>query len=182
MVWRVHILAKWSLVLLLCAGCRDDPPQQPNPAPMLAVDVDERHVASVRADRMMTVPNLVFVLQHDPSYPTQMGLTLKTAQPGPDGLRLLFYKFEKASSLAKLAKSEIYLLGGRHYDRNGPGIFAATAAYQPKFASMKITKHTEDEIHGAVTGEFYKFNPLQPAVRPDVVDVEMTFIAALVVK
>ena len=162
-------------------GCEEEPPLPPKtPATAPAVpEIDHKHSAMIKADRNLTIPNLRFVIQRDPLGSAMTGFTLLSTRPGAEGARLLLGTTQNVASLDKLTATDIHFGGGRFLDPHGSGIFTATAAYQPKLVTLKITRMTEGEVHGTISGEFYRYKMAAPGVRPAVVQLEATFDALL---
>ncbi|HVP12314.1 MAG TPA: hypothetical protein VMV94_14140 [Phycisphaerae bacterium] len=181
----------WPIVLValqipwaLAAGCEEEqlpPPRSPATAPA-AAELDRKHTASIKADRNYVIPNLQFVVQRDPVGTDMTGFTLLSTRPGPDDSRLLFGTTQNLSSLDKLTSIDIRFAGARLLDPHGNGIFTTLACYQPKFVTLKIRKVDAGEAQGTLSGEFYRFKTVTPTAKPDVVRLEATFTAVLIVK
>ena len=147
-----------------------------------AIPPDGNKAAMIDADRRFSIANLAFIAQKEAADPGRLWFTLYSTTPGLDGARLLLSDFQHAETVADLARSPIYMSAGAHLNEQGNGIFTATSAYQPKFASMTLTKVLDSEVRGTVTGDFYLFNRTSPLARPKVIEVSMDFVAALIVK
>jgi hypothetical protein len=167
--------------LLLLAGCEEEPPLPPQPSASApaAPEIDRKHSARIKADRSITIPNLQLVMQRDPLGSDMIGVTLLSTRSGADTARLLFGTTQNLPSLDKLTATDIHFGGARLLDPRGNGVFTQTAAYQPKLATMKITRVTEGEAHGTISGEFYLFKATTPALRPAVVQLDAIFDAVL---
>ncbi len=139
-------------------------------------------MATLRADRQIVIPNLLFVVQRDPGGSDVTGLTLISSQPAPDGSRMTFGTSQNVANLDRLTGLQMNLGGHRLLDPRGNGVFTSFSAYQPKFATITITKVGENDVSGSVSGEFYRFRALQPAQRPDTVNVEGAFSAVLIIR
>jgi len=182
----VSVLARSSIVVyLMCLaliGCEDEqlPPPDDEGTSKSLIEIDERFSATVQADRKMMLTNLAFVVQPDPIKPRSMGVSLTTVRPGVDGSRMIFGTFVQADSLSDLTKSNVYLSAGRLLNPYGNGIFTARATYQPKFVALKITGFDDEEVRGTFSGDFYRFLTVRPAMRPEIIKVEATFVAALI--
>lgn len=173
------ICATGALVHL--AGCDDQPELPPEDPPKIRpIEVDVKHSAQIKADRAFTIANLVLVLQSDPVSGGSMGVTLSTARPALDGSRLIFGTFEKADTVEALARQDIDFAGPAILDAHGNGIFTPLGAYVPKLARLRITSHGQDQAAGTIAGDFYHYKLAQPALRPPVVHLDVTFSAKLV--
>jgi hypothetical protein len=178
------------LFLLSLCGCKeemepppeeDEPPQSQEPA-VKPVSIDPRHSISLKADRTISIPNLVFVIQHDAAMPDSFGITLTCSRPAADGSRLTFGKFETAPNVEALARQDILFTGLGTLDPTRNGFFTTTAVYQPKFVTLKITSMDSQEVNGTLSGEFYRFSLATPSAKPTVLKGEGTFAAALIKK
>jgi hypothetical protein len=171
-------------LLLSGLACDNGSPPPPSPTQPAKAELsqDFAHFATVRGDQQITIPNLQFVVQHDPRGSGLAGFTLWSSRPGPDGSRLVFGWEQDLSSLDRLTSREVHLAGGRFLDPSGSGVFTSAVVARPKFATLKIAKVEANEVTGTITGEFYRFRALQPAVRPDVVNLEIAFKATLVAR
>jgi len=173
-----------SMVLLLLAGC-EEPPSVPPPtsrAPETPPEVDRVHVATLRADRQIIVPNLLFVVQRGSPDSTIAGLTLMTSRPSPEGSRLIFGTSQNLTGPGQLAGLEMRFGGASLLDIRGNGIFMTVTAYQPKFVTIVVNKVLEGEVSGTISGEFYRFRAFQGRGHPEVVRAEGTFRAVLIVR
>lgn len=173
-----------QLACFALAGCEDEPPPPPNKEETNKQfpEIDERFSATIHADRQIRLTNLAFVLQRDPMDPKSLGVSLTTTRPGADGSRLIFGTFVRGSSIATVAKSKIYLSAGPLFNPHGSGIFTGLAAYQPKFAALTITAFDEGEVRGTFSGDFYRFSMVRPSMQPKIIEVNATFVAALITK
>lgn len=178
------------LATTLSIACKEDieppPPEEPPArkpeASVKPISIDVDRSITLKADRTITIPNLVFVIQTDPAIPQSFGITLTCSRPSADGSRLTFGKFETAPSLDDLAKHSIHFAAGPTRDPTGNGIFTTAAVYQPKFAAVKITSMDTQEVRGSLSGEFYRFSAALSGVRPTVMTIEASFVAALINK
>ncbi len=172
------IAAAWSL------GCEDDPPDLPPPSnkpSQPAVTIDAKGVASIKADRMMTVPKVALFLKKDPTAPGRMAVTLKSMQPAPDGTRFVFGSMERLDSLKELMNGSVDMSTAPMLDPRGNGIFTTARAYQPKLASLVVLERNGDEVSGKISGDFNRFQRNAPPTKPEVVPLEMAFTATLVI-
>jgi hypothetical protein len=192
-----HFLAGWGgpsrqmgllLALLLAVAmltaCEEKPelpPQKPD-QPASQPVIDPQCIMTLRADRVVTLAQLVLVLQRDPLEPDSLGFSLTTLRPGPDGSRVIFGTFVRTNSVAGLTKAEVHLTSTAILNLRGNGIFTSTAVYQPKSVDLHITSFNEKEAQGSFSGQFYHFLTTRPAVRPEVIEATGTFTAALIVR
>jgi len=175
---------------MLSTACKEDieppPPEEEPPAKqppaIKPIEIDPRRSITLKADRTITLPNLVFVIQNDAALPESFGVTLTCARPAADGSRLTFGKLEMAPDLDTLAKRNIDFASGSRLDPTGNGIFTVTTVYQPKLVTLKITALDAQEVRGTLGGEFYRFSVATPTARPTVLKAEGSFTAALVKK
>ncbi len=167
-------------------ACEEEfvPPPEPQPqaSALTGLEVDVKHNARISGDQSFLIPNIQLIIQQDRANAGSLGLTLWSARPSPDGARLLFGTFAPAGSLARLTKTPVDLGGGRFFNPQGNGIFSAIVAYQPKLARLEITEWTEQEATGRIKGEFYRFRTVMPTARPEVVELEIRFSAAVLVR
>lgn len=157
------------------------PPETARESPTLA-DTDRVHAATLHADRQIFVPNLLFVVQRDLSGSGSTGLTLMSSRPGADGSRMIFGTSQNVASLDRLAGLEIRVGGYRLFDSRGNGVFTSMVAYQPKAVTVSVNKVAEGEVGGTISGDFYRFQAFRAAGAPDIVRVEGTFTAVLIVR
>lgn len=190
----MSLTGRLSLALIiagvLSTRCNDDiepptpeeePPSQPQPA-IRPIEVDLKRSITLKADRAITIPNLVFVVQTNSALPDSIGITLTCARPAADGARLTFGKLEMAPDAGALAGRSIDFASGARLDPSGNGVFTLTTVYQPKLVTLKIASMDAQEVRGTLGGEFYRFSAATPTARPTVLKAEGTFIAALVKK
>jgi len=174
-------LAIFCATLGACEEEPELPPHKPDQATSLPT-VGPQCAVTFRADRSITLGQLVLVLQRDPLDSNSLGFSLTTLRPGADGSRMIFGTFVRADSVAGLTKSEIHLTSSSFLNPRGNGIFTAAAAYQPKLVTLRITSITEGEAAGTFSGDFYRFPTSRPAVRPEVIQANGTFTAALMMR
>lgn len=170
---------------MLSGGACDEavppPPEEDAPPNARAeLPLDLAHRARFSADRMATFSNVVLVWQIDPIDPSASSVSLTTELPAPDGSRIIFGAFVRATSLESLRDDPVTFAGATRLDLRGNGIFTPLAAYQPKFARLKLTRIENDEVEGAVRGEFAVFKPSRPSLRPETIEAELTFVAKLI--
>jgi len=180
----VRRAAALLITLLPLAGCEESPgvPPLTSRAAEIPVEVDHLHAATLHADRQIVVPNLVFVVQRSSTEAGVVGLTLLTSRPGPDGSRLVFGTSQNLAGPDRLTGLKLQFGGRSLFDPSGNGVFTVTVAYQPKFASITITKVLDTEVSGTISGEFHRFRALHGKNHADVIQVEGTFRAALVLR
>lgn len=169
-------------VPLLQTGCEDDvPPLPPSSQPREAEPpIDLRHMLQFRADRTVAIPNLILVLQSDP---TGLGVSLTTSRLAGDGTSVTFGELVRDVGLEKLVGVEIMMRGGKIFVAAGNMVRTPTAVYKPREATMTITALTEQEATGTIKGVFYRFAVPQSAMtRPTEVSVDASFSARLIVK
>lgn len=169
-------------VPVLHTGCEDDvPPLPPSSQPREAEPpVDLQHMLQFRADRTAVIPNLILVLQSDP---TGLGVSLTTSRPPGDGMSVTFGEFVRDVRPEKLVGVEIMMRGGKLYVAAGNMVRTPTAVYKPREAIMTITGVTEHEATGTIKGYFYRFAAPQSAMtRPTEVSVDASFSARLIVR
>ncbi len=142
------------------------------------IEFDPRRSIVIKADRTITLANLIFVIQGDPIDGESIGVTLTVSRPAPDGSRMTFGAIEQVAKPEDLVKNPIRFGGGSILDPIGDGIFTTMAIYQPKFATIKVTSVEKDEVRGVVSGEFYRFSLATPTARPSVTKLSGDFVAA----
>lgn len=173
----------------ILSSCGDDsemppPPDEPAEkssaelAGIKPIEFDPRRSIVIKADRTITLANLIFVIQGDPIDGESIGVTLTVSRPAPDGSRMTFGAIEHVAKPEDLVKNPIRFGGSSILDLFGDGIFTTTAIYQPKFATIKFTSVEKDEVRGVVSGEFYRFSLATPTARPSVTKLSGDFIAA----
>ena len=178
--------------LLLSPACRSDedipppPPEDDKPAiakPVVRpVEIDPRHSITIKADKMISIPNVVLVLQNSAAKNDSYGITLTTSRTSVDGSRMIFGALESGPSVDAVLKENLHFASGPTLDPVGNGVFMTTAVYQPKFAGVKLTSVNGDEAAGTISGEFYRFSVLAPTARPTVVKAEGAFMATVIRK
>ncbi|MCZ6699084.1 MAG: hypothetical protein O7D94_09165 [Planctomycetota bacterium] len=181
----IRILAMVGLLHVLVSGCEEEtgpPPDLPKKKEKKPV-VDVKHSAVIQADRRFSIPNMAIVFQVDSIGSGEMGVSLTTLRPAPDGSRLIFGTFQKAETIKELEQRPILFSGSRMFLPNQNGIFTQFAAYGPKSATLTITSLEDEEASGTLEGEFYRW-PLPSAIaaRPTVVDLTVRFSAVVIVR
>lgn len=179
--WAIFV-AGTALVLWLPA-CEEDvelPPEN-SPRAVAAEPPDLKHAATIRADRTISIPSVILVVQFERTS-GELAMTLTSRQPAGDGSRLVFGAFEKAKELKELVGKEVSFGGGPFLDPTGAGVFTPICSYQPKLAALRLTRVEGDEAEGRFSGDFYVFNPTRPKLKPDVIRMEGTFAARIVQK
>lgn len=173
-----------ALILVTANSCKEKaelPLEKPRVAgPEMPVDLT--CVASFKADASFSIPNLVFSIEYDTADAAWMRVTLASTRSGPDGARLFFYSMEHARPLAEMKTRSIDFASGHRMDLRGNGVFTATTAYQPKLASIVVTRYDDQQISGIIRGEFYRHQTGLPLARPEVVEAEAEFTAKLVIR
>lgn len=145
--------------------------------------VDTKHSAVIQAERRFSIPNLAIVFQADSIGSGEMGVSLTTLRPAPDGSRLILGTFAEAKSIQELEQKPIHFSGSRSYVANQNGILTQFTAYKPKSATLTITSLQDTEARGTLEGEFYRWPlPSAIAVRPTVVDLTVQFSAIVIVR
>ncbi|MFH1418937.1 MAG: hypothetical protein ABII12_11720 [Planctomycetota bacterium] len=178
-----HNLTVSFAVILLAAGCKEEaPPPAPQNLDQPVREIDFKHAAQVRGDQRLTIPNLQFVIQRDRAQPDRVGVTLFSTDSVSGSARMLFGSLERMAPDEQLKGRDIRFGGARFLNVHGNGIFARTTAYQPKFVVLRVRELTDDEVNGAITGEFYRFNTALPTAKPRVVKLDVAFAARLHVK
>lgn len=172
------------MVLALCLGCpaacRDDIEpakgkiEDARPEPV----GDVTKVARFKADTSFLIPYVAIIFEEDSTDPAWMRVTLASTQTGPDGARLFFQSDEKVRTLSQMKSESIDFSSSAFLSLNGNGFFTATSAYQPKFVSIRLTDFDDHQVSGTISGEFYKFRLMLPAMKPMVVTGDATFTAA----
>jgi len=165
----------------LTGACKDEPelpPELREPRKKNLPPIDLQHTALVRGDRSLSVPNLVFVVQPG-DINQDMAVTLTAARPAPDGSRLTFGTLTEPAAIAGLVDRAIEFSSLRYLDLTGNGVFTPTVSYQPKRAILQITKESEEQVEGTISGAFYRFNMALPTARPTVVELKIDFKAAV---
>lgn len=142
------------------------------------IEFDPRRCIVIKADRTITLANLIFVIQGDPRDGESIGVTLTVSRPAPDGSRMTFGAIENVASPEDLVKIPLRFGGASILDPMGDGIFTTMAFYQPKFATIKVTSVEKDEVRGVVSGEFYRFSLATPLAKPSVIKLSGDFVAA----
>ncbi len=180
---RISVAALW----LLCGAgaCREEPQLPPSlrKKPQAVPQFDARHVALIDADRHLTVSNLTLYILLDPLDSRISGVSLKSAKSPAGGTRLTFGKVVRAESGAGIVNTPLRIVGGRLYRRGGNGVFTRRVAYTPRLVTMQITHLDEQEARGTIGGEFYRWTmPYAAAARPTEVELNMTFVARLVIR
>lgn len=178
------ILFVCLIAVVVGLGCEDDVPDLPPPssaAPPPPVKVDAKGVARIKADRLLTVPKVALFLRVDPTAPGRMAVTLKSMEPAPDGTRFVFGSIEWLGSLEELMRGSVDMSTAPVLDSAGNGVFTTARAYQPKLASLVVTERKGDEVSGKVSGDFNLFQLSSPRAKPEVVDLEISFSATLVI-
>ena len=146
------------------------------------VEIDLRHSVKFTADKTISMPNVMLVIQNSAAKDASFGITLTTSRASADGSRMVFGALESGKDLDEVLKGTMNFASGSILDPTGNGVFTTTTIYQPKFVSMKLTSVNGDEASGMISGEFYKFSALTPTAKPTVVKAEGTFQATLVRK
>jgi len=146
--------------------------------------IDATCIATVLAGSRFTIPNIALVLQVAPTGSDATGISLVSTAPGPDGSRLIFGTFEESASLESLEQTSVHFSGGGPtWMPGGNGIFTAFAAYKPKLATMQINHHSNHRVRGTIEGTFYRWPlPQAPVARPTIVEVRVSFTAAVVIR
>ncbi len=184
-------MTKAHFLLLTCLmafaglfGCEDEPPNLPPPsdAPTEpALTIDAKGVARIKVERLITVPNVALFLKKDPTAPGRMAVTLKSMSPGPDGSRFMFASMERLASLEELMSRSVDMSTAPMLAPRGNGVFTTAHAYQPKLASLVVLERNGDEVKGKVSGDFNRFQRSAPHKKHEVVTLEMSFTATLVI-
>jgi len=165
-------------------GCEDDAPDLPpsrNRSPQPPASIDAKGVARIKADRMFIVPTVALFLKNDATAPGRMVVTLKSMEPAPDGSRFVFGSMERLASLEELMSRSVDMSTSPKLDLQGNGVFTPARAYQPKLATLVVLERNGDEVRGTVTGDFNMFPLNAPRMKPEVVALEMSFTATLVI-
>lgn len=181
----IHCVTAAGLALLASVGCEEKitlPPDEEEVVTKPLAELDRRYSANIQADRQIILANLALVLQPDPFDPKSMAITLTTTRPGPDESRMVLGTFVPAGRLANLTKSDVHFSSFPLFEPRGNGVFTPRTAYQPKFATLSFSAVDETEAHGTFGGEFYRFSMERPTMRPEVVKLQATFVAAVIHK
>ena len=187
---RKRILLLLACTVTLMTACKSDdemppPPDDDKPvagSPAKTVEIDLQHSLAFKADRTISISNIVLVLQNSAAKNDSYGVTLTTSRKSLDGSRAIFGALESASSVEALLKDDLHFAAASILDPLGNGIFTTTTAYQPKFVSLKITSIKGDEAAGTISGEFYRFTILTPGSRPTVLKCDGAFNASVIRK
>ena len=186
MRWLAEIVLIGVVGLWCVEGCDEEPDLPPRtadtttrPAPP---GIDVRHKASIQADRHLTLANMVLVIQGDPADANSLAVSLVTSRPAEDGSRMAIGTFARARAVGELVDQEIHLSSVPVLSESASSIRTTLAMYQPKAAILRITAISGQEVTGEFSGEFYRFQALQPAKRPETVSVKATFTALLITK
>lgn len=185
------LLCLFAALITMAPACKDEIPPPPmeeeaevdtaKPA-IKPIEMDPRHNITFNADRTVTIPNLILVIQNSPAMGDAYGLTLTCSRTAIDGSRLVFGSVETAPSLEELIKDNIRFAAGPMLNPTGNGVFTSTTVYQPKFTSMKINSLDKAEARGILSGDFYRFSLATPLAKPTILKAEASFSAAVVRK
>ncbi len=173
----VSVAPSMSAIVCGCDEQAEGPAAKPQET-VAAADYDFEHFAIINADRRIEIANMVFIVQPDPLGGILVSLT--ATRPGPDGSRIRFGEYSEAVSLAALAKNGLDVAGGPRSNPRGSGVFNILHGYQPKLARMRIDFFDAKEVQGSIKGEFYHFTLHDPAAKPQVIEVDISFTAKLV--
>lgn len=185
-----------ALLLAVCVlgclawitGCEEEPGLPPelaeesqrSSASQPAVDLE--HTITLQVDRLLSLPNIILVVQPDPQTINTLGLSILTSQPAPDGSTLNFGTFVRAESIKDLRGKEINLSSGPILNPYVSSIRTPTAVYQPKFLTLQITAFREKEAEGTFRGDFYRFARIRPGARPQIIEGQGRFKALLIMR
>jgi len=182
------------VLMFFCAvvpACKDEipppPPEEPTPAEreresVKPIEIDAKRSVTFKADRTITIPNLVCVIQSDAGNSESFGFTLVSSKPSADGSRLVFGSIETAKNIDALVNQEMHFASGAVLESGGNGVFTSTASYQPKFVTVKLTAINGNEVEGTIAGDFYRFSRSAPKSKPTALSFSGKFIASLVRK
>lgn len=179
-----------SVALGLCLGLLATCDRRPSVPPQLKnrhaapPAIDPTCIATVLADSQFTIPNIALVLQVAPTGSDATGVSLVSTAPGLDGSRMIFGTFEDSASLESLEQTSVHFSGGGPtWMPGGNGIFTPFAAYKPKLATMQINHHGDHRVRGTIEGTFYRWPlPQAPVARPTIIEVRVSFTAAVVIR
>ena len=137
---------------------------------------------SFKADRTLTVPNMILVLQPNTAL-SEVGVSLTTRRPAADGTTVAIGEYVRDMRVDKLIGVEIPLRGAKLFIAGGSMIRTPTAIYKPRDAILQFKSISEAEASGTIKGTFYRFAAPQTAMtRPTEVEVDATFTARLIVR
>ena len=135
-----------------------------------------------RADRSLTIPNMVLILQPDGAG-RGTGVSLTTLQKVSDGMSVIFGEYLGETGVEKLVGIEIWMRGSKMYTGAGSMLRTPTAVYKPREAVLQITSISEREATGTIKGAFHRFAAPQTAIsKPTEVLVDAAFKARLIIK
>jgi hypothetical protein len=173
--------AVYFALFAACTITCDQPPPPPNqPRPGAAPPrIDVRHYARVTGDRPLSISNVVWIVQGRDNPAGPSAVTLMSEDTGAAVARLMFGQYVTVEPDSDWTRLRVDFGGAAYLDPAGNGVFTRSAAYQPKLAQLSIESVSDDEIKGAIRGEFHRIQFASVATRAETVRLEIEFCARI---